>query len=563
MKLDDVAAPSTSAGLRQLGGLVLLALAPPFVLLAFWLRRGFWLNSCPGQIGADCPGQWVDLAWTFASETFLCLTLVALLALVRGRSPLPLAIMRERRRWATWLILFAVVVALIAPLLVARFTLDRFPNSGDEYSYLFQARAFADFQLWRIPPVLGDALIPSRTFVFEGKWLSQYPPGWALVLAAGSLLNLPLWTINAIVGATSVAALAILCRRLADPQRAAIAAALYALTPFYVMNAASYFPHAFSSLLILGLCLCLYANQPDDRRARLVAAGACLGALAATRYFDLIALIPALLAWLFSTERAGRLRRIVLMSAGFLPFAALLALYQNLVLGSPFRSSYAIINSPDTFISLDPLLLAVGPLVTGLRLGEFALWTSPLLLIAYGVSFAAKARARSLAFYDLIFPGFVLAYLAFANFGGNRYGPRYYFDAYPLIFVTIASTRLSAPIARALAPAALLTFLLYLLSAWPLTLTSFSRQIFARQEPYRLAAETGLSNAVVVLDATNPGLILPDLVRNPPSMDAPVLYARAGADIEALHSAFPARAIWVYHREASDTPGKLAPLAGN
>ncbi len=558
MKLDDIAAPSPSAaGLRQ--AVVLSALAVPFILLAFWLQRGFWLNSCPGQIGADCPGQWLDLIWTFAAETLLCFALAVLLARFWAGGPLPFAIVTRQRTRANWLILFAGAVALLAPLLVVRVALDRFPNSGDEYSYLFQARAFADFQLWRPPPVLGDALIPSRTFIFDGKWLSQYPPGWALILAAGSLLGLPFWTINAIVGAVSVVALAMFCRRVADLRRAAIAAALYALTPFYVMNAASYFPHVFSSLVILCLCLCLHGRDRNDGRARMIAAGACLGALAATRYFDLVALIPALLAWLFATERAVRLRRMALLAAGFLPFAALLALYQDLVLGSPFRSSYAIINSPDTFLSLNPLLLAVGPLVAGLRLAELALWTSPLLLIAYCVSIAAKAWARKLAFYDLIFPGFVLAYLAFANFGGNRYGPRYYLDAYPLIFVTVAAARLSSPLARALAPAATLTFFLSLVSAWPLTLTGFSRQVFARQEPYRLAAEAGLSNAVVILDATSPGLILPDLVRNPPAMNSPILYARAGADLETLRKAFPARAIWVYRRDALDGPGELAP----
>jgi hypothetical protein len=561
VKLDHLAAPSPSAaGLSRRNELLLLAVVAPFILLAFWLQRGFWLNSCPGQIGADCPGQWTDLLWTFAGETLLCVGLAVLLAQIRARALLPF-VRSPGGSWARGLILFACAVALLAPLLVANFVLDRFPNSGDEYSYLFQAQAFADFRLWRAPPILGDALIPSRTFIFDGRWLSQYPPGWAFVLAAGSRLGLPFWAINAILGSASVAALATLCRRVATPRRAAIAAALYALTPFYVMSAASYFPHVFSALLILCLCLFLYGSEKDDDKPRLIAAGACLGALAATRYFDLVALAPAFLAWLFAAARATRLRKIALLLAGFLPFVSLLAVYQYIVLGSPFRSSYAIISSPDTFLSLDPLLLAVGPLVTGLRLAELALWTSPLLLIAYVVTFAAKARAGKLDFADLVFPGFVLAYVAFANFGGNRYGPRYYFDAYPLIFVTIVSARLSSPLLRALAPAAALTSVLYLLSAWPLTVTGFSQQIFARKEPCRLAAEAGLANAVLILDATSPGLILPDLVRNPPTMDAATLYARAGADSEALRKAFPTRSIWTYRRAAPGAPGEIARVA--
>ena len=33
----------------------------------------------------------------------------------------------------------------------------------------------------------------------------------------------------------------------------------------------------------------------------------------------------------------------------------------------------------------------------------------------------------------------VLSYLFFPNMGGNRYGPRYYFDAYPFLVLTVVS----------------------------------------------------------------------------------------------------------------------------
>lgn len=559
--LEKTAAPAPQGAALRLG-LVAPALGLAFVGLAAWLQRGFWLNSCPGQIGADCDGRWFDLQRVFLAETILCLAACAgaVLAL-RGVKTAPFGQAAHQERLAKRLAVLACALALAGPLLAAWFVLDRFANSGDEYSYLFQARTFAQFRLWRDAPALGADLIPNRTWIVDGKWISQYPPGWALVLAAGCRLGLPIWTINPLIGAASVAALALFCRRVSASWTSALAVLLYAATPFYVLNAASYFPHVFSSLLILILCLCLQAE--NGTKGRLIAAGASLGALAATRYFDILALIPALLMWLRAAKPGDRLRRLGLLAAGFAPFVALLALYQAAVLGSTFRSTYSVINSPDTFLSLDPSLLAVGPLVAAVRLAELGLWTSPLLLLAYGASLAAKWRGRSLAFYDLIFPSFVIAYLAFANFGGNRYGPRYYLDAFPLAVATIASAApavaaMAPRLAGRLAPVGAAAFVLYLIAVWPLAAAGFARQIWARQEPFRLAAEAGLADAVIIEATTSgAGLVLPDLVRNPPSMDAPVLYARAGADEAAIRKAFPERSIWRYSRADPAKPGRL------
>jgi hypothetical protein len=148
--------------------------------------------------------------------------------------------------------------------------------------------------------------------------------------------------------------------------------------------------------------------------------------------------------------------------------------------------------------------------------------------------------------------------------GGYRYGPRYYFDAFPLMIVTIVSAipavkaRLDRPMGRAILPIASIACLLYLLGTWPLVLTGFRREVWAREEPFRLVAQARLKNAIVIQDtATHPGLTPSDLVRNPPSMDAAVLYARSGTDIGALRKVFPERSIWRYSRPDPARAGEL------
>lgn len=549
--------------------LALLALGFVFLLVVPWLQRDFWLTQCPGQIWVCEGSRWTDLGWTFAAETGLCIAVIligAAIIRVGGADRITERIVLHIEKRPNWWTAVTVIAAILLPLLAAFFILDRFPNSGDEFSYLFEARTLAGFRLWEAAPVLGADLIPFRTWIFGSKWISQYPPGWPMVLSTGLLLGLPPWTINAMLGGGSVAAVSALCRRVGDQSATIVAVAFFTLTPFYVMNAASYFSHVFSSLLILFLCLCLPPDGEIVRGHKLVAAGAIVGLLAMTRYFDVLPLLPSLLFWLVRQRPAAWPRAIGLLTAGFIPFLVLLMIYQNLITGSPFRSTYSVINAPDINLDLlfEPSRTMVGAIVSVHRLAELGLWTSPILLIAYCGCVLLKLKDRKLAYYDLIFPSFVLAYVAFADMGGNRYGPRYYFDAFPLLMVTIVSAlpsvtaRLDRLKNRAMLPLVCIACLLYLFGTWPLVLAGFRIEVLSREEPFRLAAQAVTGKAIVIQDASSAlGLDPSDLVRNPPSMDAAVLYARSGTDIGAIRKAFPERSIWRYSRPDKTQPGQL------
>jgi len=104
--------------------------------------------------------------------------------------------------------------------------------------------------------------------------------------------------------------------------------------------------------------------------------------------------------------------------------------------------------------------------------------------------------------------------------------------------------------------------LLSMLAIWPLVLAAFHREVFIRQEPYRLVAEAQLRDAIVILQTESAlSLVAADLVRNPSGLDAPVLYARDTAAIDALQSAFPTRSIWRYRHPRGEPSGELVRAA--
>jgi hypothetical protein len=95
---------------------------------------------------------------------------------------------------------------LVAALLVYFVLAQQFPISGDDYSYLYQAKLFASGKMYAEDP-LYDRDLPFydclATYCFrddQGHRFSQYPPGWPALLAVGVNLGTPS-LINPLLGA--------------------------------------------------------------------------------------------------------------------------------------------------------------------------------------------------------------------------------------------------------------------------------------------------------------------------------------------------------------------------
>jgi hypothetical protein len=517
---------------------------------------------------------WAALAATKqpTNELFLGLFAAALVALALATYLTPSATEKAATWLASWVrskrgltLVLLVLCAALVPTVIAYGVLDRFQNSGDEYAYFFQAEQFAKGHLWAKAPPLGDSFVPFRTWIIGDKWLSQYPPGWPLVLAMAMVAGIPTWTVNAVLGAGGVASLLSPLWNFKDRSLSFVVVALYLGTTFYLLNAASFYSHMLPALLILLVCLTCLWYQRERKTLALVACGALLGLIGLTRYFSLVLLLPALAYWMFVENRAGRARMIAVVGLAGLPFLAWLMAYQYWITGNPLHNTYSLITTDDVFLSFKPHDILEGAQLTLYRFAELSVWGAPLLVPAYLVCLVSKVARRSLAFYDLIFPCFVVGYVFFADLGGNRYGPRYYFDAFPLMLVTIVSavpqvtSWVEGTTRRALVTGALAISGVYLLTALPFAVKDYHAQVVTREEPYRLAAAQGLANAIVILETpSGRGLLESDLARNEPDLHAPVLYARPEVPIPELRKSFPDRSIWMYTKAPSQSRLTLA-----
>ncbi|HEX4934186.1 MAG TPA: glycosyltransferase family 39 protein [Gemmatimonadaceae bacterium] len=194
----------------------------------------------------------------------------------------------------TGAILFAGSLAVY--LFVARWVLAGRPLLIDEIDAVFHARIFLQGKLWLEPPRYPEFTSALHVIDFGGKYLTHFPPGGPLVLAAGVAGGAP-WVVHPLLGATSALVFWGLSRRIEPRPGVALAATLlFAFSPFVAFLSGSFMNHV-PVLTALIVAMYALARQTGDDRVRpgwAALAGFMLGVPAAIRPMDAIAFaVPA------------------------------------------------------------------------------------------------------------------------------------------------------------------------------------------------------------------------------------------------------------------------------
>jgi hypothetical protein len=193
------------------------------------------------------------------------------------------------------------------------------------------------------------------------------------------------------------------------------------------------FDHHIETLFVLVCVWQLVSFRHDERRWRLVLAGAALGFAALTRETTVLWL-PPLCLFGYLSGKAGpvgeRLKRLlhegVLFTAGLAPWIALLFWYNHFRFGSIWEAGYSLWAAQRNIENFsNPLLLGlVGELVSP---GKGVLVYCPILLLAL-VGCRTFLRSRRSLGYCLILAsvGYLMFFAKYrAWHGDNAWGPRY------------------------------------------------------------------------------------------------------------------------------------------
>lgn len=333
------------------------------------------------------------------------------------------------------------------------------PHIEDEQANLFQAKVFAGGSL----AVRAPAVQPNSFYIpfilNENGWLfGKYPPGYSLLLVPGVWLN-QLWLINAVAAALVILGVYLVGRDLFDASTGLLAAALGLLAPMFVLLSGAFVSHI-PTMALLMFFTWGFTRARRSKRATSIGfaalAGMTLGLAFITRPWTAFAIgLPfALQALIDLVQRRRDVWRIYgVMLITFGAVAAVLPLYNAAVTGSPWTNTYALWWSMDR-LGFGPGI-GVSPdghnLLTALMNFRLDFMTFGLMWLGWpdviGVSLAWLPILAGLLWpplskrdWGLMLPPILLitAQLLYWARGSSFYGPRYYAEAMPFLWLIAA-----------------------------------------------------------------------------------------------------------------------------
>jgi hypothetical protein len=453
------------------------------------------------------------------------------------------------REPAAWRRAAAIVpIAFAAALIVHLLVLQRFANSGDEYAYIWQATALARGEMTAASPQPQEAFRLNHIGDVNGRRFSKYPPGWPLLLAPGVITGIP-GAVNPLLAALALAGIYRLGCTWIGRRAAMLGVAVTGSSPFFLLNAGSYHSHPSCLFALTALALALAWAAERPRPWPLIVAGASFGLAVLIRpYTACLVGVPLLAAFAIDQWRGGAtaVGRLAWFGLGGVPFACALLVVNRAVTGSWMTLPWTYFDPSEKLgFGVYQHTLLRGVKTTVRLCAEGALYTSLVGSVLVALAWGRAITHRRLLWVIMCAP--VVGYLFWWSDGGNRYGPRFYFEGL-LGFTLLAGVgfeRVSAwPRSRTLtvAGATVAAVALTILAA------RSHRQIYARRDVFRVVDAAKLNRALVLLETASADMVRIDLTRNPPdAASAPVLYGLSRGPLDReVRRAFPDRSLYYY-----------------
>lgn len=365
----------------------------------------------------------------------------------------------DRSRIPPWPVTTCALFVFVFCSLFARFEFGGIPHVYDEIAYQFQARIFALGKTW-VPSACNREAFDFPHVINNGKWYSQYPPGFPLLLIPGVMFGAP-WLISPLLAGLSIFLFFKIGEELYGRRVGLWSALLGAASIWHLLMSSTMMAHTACMFFVAIFLLfgARWVRSPSIKNAALAGLGWGMGFL--IRPYSMVALsLPFLVfAGLRCLKDFRRLFQTVLVFclAG-LASVSILMLYNYLTNGSPFLQGYVVRYGTDLYIGFGrsgywetPHTPMLGVLNTWDQLHSLNSYlfgwpfSSLFGLAALFLSWRFNRRRRNT---DLLLLGGVFALiLAYFFYWGNWVflGPRFLYESFPILIILSARGILEIP----------------------------------------------------------------------------------------------------------------------
>ena len=471
-----------------------------------------------------------------------------------------------------WLRLF--LFSFFLSLVYAKVVLHAFPNSADEYVYIFQAETYAALRLWNEVHPLQKFFEFIHIFSFDGKWVGRFPPGWPITLTPWTVLNQEPWYVNPALSASSVVIFFTIARKLHGIRVALIASLTFSTSAFYLLNSGSFFSHPLALLQSLIFFYFGLLFLEKGNRFYLFLAGFFLGFLFITRPATAALLGTTFLVFLQLKSPLQKNLSFAYFLVGLSPFLIGIAIYNFAITGNAFQmvTQWHHPHERLGFVNGHGLIQLITHTLR--RIIDLTIWALPTIFVLLYQSIKILKNKKHLDGDDQyivleisLFVAVAVGYGFYYGYGGNQYGPRFWYECYPFLLLAVTAITFRGSAKSVVNGRGqriyFFGFFIQILLVFPITIF-FYLAIGQRMDLFSQAENLRLKEAVIfVRDGTGylKGMPVQDLLRNNISIDNDPIYVRdfGYEESTSLMKFFPGRSAWLYRKSRNDTKGKLVP----
>jgi len=351
-----------------------------------------------------------------------------------------------------WPVVVCALFVFVITNVLSYFLFDHIPHVHDEIDYLFQAKIFKLGKLYMPSP-------PAKEFfdfphiINNGRWYSQYTPGYPFLLLLGLMVGAP-WILNPILSAISIVLFFFLGKEIFNKTVGLLSSILGAISIWFLLMSSTMMSHTSCMFFLTLFLLFLFRSLKNPSITNGIVAALALGMALLIRPYTSFLVAFAFLVF-YTVNQLLKLKSSIKNVAAFtltmLLVLSILMAYNTATNGDPLRMGYIVCYGKEVLpgfgISGCYNLIHTpyqGALNTGIYLKSLNKhlfgWPFSLVLVLFPLLLLGSVKPDHRKKILLLFSGFICLMVGYFFYWGTveTIGPRFYFEGIPLLILLSA-----------------------------------------------------------------------------------------------------------------------------